>query len=237
MVDLSGGGSAGNSLVVKLSETLREAIYDGRIAAGEKLPSEARLTETHGVSRTVIREAIAALRADGLVESRRGAGVFVLPPDARSTRPFQDMDPARISSIIEVVELRVAVEVEMAALAALRRSPAQEEAIIEWHRAIKRCRELGEPTAPADFALHKAIADATNNRRFSEFLDMIGPGAIPRASFSQPTEPEYLDQIHREHEKIVAAISAGEPETARAAMREHLTSSLKRYRAILQRSM
>src|SRR5688572_587701 len=69
--------NSGVTLVVQVSNTLRNAILGGKYHPGEKLPSEAKLTEAHGVSRTVVREAIAALRADGLVEPRRGAGVFV----------------------------------------------------------------------------------------------------------------------------------------------------------------
>lgn len=68
---------------------LREQIVGGRFAVGEKLPSEARLTEAFSVSRTVIREAIATLRADGLVEPRQGAGVFVLAPAEPEVRPFR----------------------------------------------------------------------------------------------------------------------------------------------------
>lgn len=80
--------SAGN-LVAKVSEQLRRSIQAGEITPGTKLPSEARLTESFGVSRTVIREAIAALRADRLVEARQGAGVFVLEPQPPEAVPFK----------------------------------------------------------------------------------------------------------------------------------------------------
>src|SRR5690554_5593541 len=113
----SSGGKTG-TLVVQVSGSLREAILAGEYKPGDKLPSEARLTEKHGVSRTVVREAIAALRADGLVEPRRGAGVFVLEALSPPSLPFQNVDHARISSIIEMLELRSAVETEAAALAA-----------------------------------------------------------------------------------------------------------------------
>src|SRR3954468_11749941 len=100
------------TLVFQLSETLRQAIAGGQYAPGARLPSEAQLTEAHGVSRTVVREAIAALRADRLVEARQGAGVFVLEPQA-SARPtmlsLNNIDLARVSSMIELLELRAAV--------------------------------------------------------------------------------------------------------------------------------
>ncbi|SMQ85772.1 transcriptional regulator, GntR family [Devosia lucknowensis] len=225
----------GVTLVTQISDALRAMILHDELKPGDKLPSEARISELYGVSRTVVREAIAALRSDGLVEPRRGAGVFVMEMGPGTARPFQGVDHARISSIVELIELRAAVESEAAALAAIRRSPAQEEAIIERHREVQACIEAGRPTVDADFALHRTISEATNNSRFAEFMDLVGPNAIPRASVQLPADPEYLGQIHREHDRIVTAISNRESEAARAAMQEHLLGSQRRYRALLRR--
>ena len=227
----------GGTLVVQVASALRSAILSGQFKPGEKLPSEARLTEAPKVSRTVVREAIAALRSDGLVEPRRGAGVFVLEPVAAPGLPFQNIDHARISSIIELLELRAAVEVEGAGLAAVRRSPAQEEAILEAHRAVGKCIEAGDPTSAADFALHTAIAAATNNPRFVEFMELMGQNAIPRSTLADAVTDAsraYLSQIHEEHGRIVGAISNGDADVAREAMRTHLKGSQRRYRALLQ---
>ena len=225
------------TLVARLSDTLRRAIAAGQFPPGSKLPSEAQLTETHGVSRTVVREAIAALRADRLVEAQQGAGVFVLDPPGQ-IQAFGSLDHARVSSVIELLELRTAVEVEAAGLAALRRSPAQEEAIFERHHAVRDCLDAGVPTSEADFALHLAIAEATNNGRFREFLSMIGPRIIPRAAIrdgeNEADQSTYILLIDDEHQQIVAAISAGDEEAARAAMRRHLRGSQDRYRTLLR---
>lgn len=90
----------------------------------------------------------------------------------------------------------------------------------------------------ADFALHLAIAEATNNPRFGDFLSMIGSNLIPRKvlteSDSEPVPREYLDVISAEHHKIVNAILDGDEEAARAAMRQHLKGSQARYRALLR---
>jgi GntR family transcriptional repressor for pyruvate dehydrogenase complex len=212
------------SLVVKTSDELKEAIQAGTFKPGMKLPSEAKLTESMGVSRTVIREAIAALRADGLVEARQGAGVFVLEAQPQETLPFQNLNYERISSVIELLELRTGVEIEAAGLAAVRRSPQQEENIFICHRQVLSCLEAGQSTAEADFALHIAIADASNNPRFREFLTMIGNGVIPRAAL----------HLHKEHEQIIEAIATGDEDGAREAMRSHLKGSQMRYRAILR---
>ena len=226
------------TLVARLSDTLRRAIAAGQFPPGSKLPSEAQLTEAHGVSRTVVREAIAALRADRLVEAQQGAGVFVLEPPAPQIPTFGNLDQARVSSVIELLELRTAVEVEAAGLAALRRSPAQEEAIFERHHAVRNCLDAGVPTSEADFALHLAIAEATNNLRFREFLSMIGPRIIPRAAMRdgehEADQATYIMLIDDEHQQIVSAISAGDEETARSAMRRHLRGSQERYRALLR---
>lgn len=231
-------GKPTGTLVTRVSDKLRQAIQAGEFRPGEKLPSEAKLTEAHGVSRTVIREAIAALRSDGLVEARQGAGVFVLETSQPEIMPFQNLDFARISSVIELLELRTAVEVEAAALAAIRRSPQQEERIITCHRAVQASLEAGEPTPEADFALHLAIADAANNPRFREFLAMIGNGVIPRAALQPGADVSsdiYIAQLHKEHGQIVDAISNGDDAEAREAMRRHLRGSQNRYRAILRR--
>lgn len=233
-------GRSGGTLVMQMASALRQAILAGDYKPGDKLPSEARLTEIYKVSRTVVREAIAALRADKLVEARHGAGIFVLDLPVPHVQPFQDVDHARISSIIEILELRAAVETEAAELAAIRRSPAQEEAIMESLAAVQSCVEKGQATTAADFELHLAIADATNNPRFREFLEMMGTNIIPRAalqsSAAERTSESYLKQIQEEHNRIVSAISDGDGAAAREAMRAHLKGSQQRYRTLLRQS-
>jgi GntR family transcriptional regulator, transcriptional repressor for pyruvate dehydrogenase complex len=225
------------TLVERMSDALRHAILSGQFPSGSKLPSESRLTVAHGVSRTVVREAIAALRADRMVEARQGAGVFVLEGPPRPPISLQSIDPERVSSTIELLEMRTGVEVEAAGLAALRRSPAQEEAILDRHFAVHEALEAGRPTSEADFALHLAIAAATNNPHFSEFLTLLGENAIPRAALHSD-RPEkdsaYMKLIDEEHSRIVTAISNGDESAAREAMRAHLRGSQARYRALLR---
>lgn len=229
------------TLTARLSDSLRRSLAAGQFPPGSKLPSEAQLSGAHGVSRTVVREAIAALRADGLVEARQGAGVFVLDTGAvppAGLLSVRNIDPDRVSSMIEVLELRTAVEVEAAGLAALRRSPAQEEAILVRHFALRACLDAGIASSEADFALHLAIAEATNNPRFREFLAMIGRNVIPRAALrgdeSDADQASYIKLLDMEHDAIVTAISNGDEEGARAAMRRHLRGSQARYRALLR---
>lgn len=226
------------TLVLRLSEALRAQIEAGRYGPGDRLPSEARLTQEFEVSRTVVREAVAALRAEGLVEARQGAGVFVLEAEAAPALPFQKIDYARISTVLEMLELRTAVEVEAAGLAARRISPAQEEEMVVRMQVVETRAREGRDTAEADFELHIAIAHASNNPRFAEFLAMIGPEVIPRRALDpeaggQSEGAAYLATIAAEHVRIVHAILGRDAAAARQAMRHHLEGSQQRYRALL----
>lgn len=228
----------GGGLVAVIAEELRQAVLSGAFQAGEKLPSEAQLTARFSVSRTVIREAIAALRSDGLVEARQGAGVFVLERNQRPSLSLQVVDRERISVIIEMLELRAAVEIEAVALAAKRRSPAQDEAIHEAYRTIVNQARWGNSTTQADFAFHLAIANATNNTRFEEFLTIMGQALVPRSAL-EPAGAEYgaaryMPRIDEEHRMIAEAISACDEGAARDAMRRHLKGSQQRYREMIR---
>lgn len=225
------------SLVSKVGDNLRQAIMDGVYAPGQRLPSEIELTEAHGVSRTVIREAIAALRCDGLVDVRQGAGIFVLKPGA--TPPASSgVDRQRLSSDLEVLEVRTPLEIEAAGLAAQRRSPAQEEAIFACHAKLLACIEADQSIREADLALHMAIAAATNNPLFTAFLEQHGPAAIPQSKVVQEhqsaEQTAYRRLIHKEHEAIILAISDRNEVAAREAMQAHLRGSQMRYRDLLR---
>lgn len=224
------------NLAERVMARLSADIRGGRLVPGARLPTEQALTSELGVSRTVVREAVAALRADGLVVTRRGSGAYVADPSAG---PFRIPAPraAALRDILDVMELRLAVEVEAAALAAERASPRQVMAIRKAWRSIDTALRRGEGAVAEDFAFHRAIAEATGNRQFPGFLAYLGSHVIPRQSvrlsLDTPTERRaYLKRIQSEHSRIVAAIGAGDAGEARRAMREHLTRSLDRYRTL-----
>lgn len=226
-------------LTAQVIDNLRNRIESGDLVPGAKLPTESMLVQQFGVSRTVVREAIAALAADGYVEPRQGAGVFVL---ARPmvTRIALSVDASdRLSTALNVLELRMAIEIEAAALAAVRKSAAQEAAMRDAFAKFERLMEEGRPTAPADFEFHVAIAAATNNPLYKDTMESLGKRSIPR-EFLAPTAGDtihgesYLKRIHIEHEAILKAIIEGDQQGARDAMREHLTASQRRYQMLLQ---
>jgi len=233
-VKLSAGAPQAPTLVAQIRETIRGRIAGGIYKPGDRLPSEAMLTQEFGVSRPVVREAVAALHSDRLVEPRHGAGVFVLDPPAVPEMPYRNLDTARVSTLIEMLELRTAIEEDAAGWAALRRSPAQEEKIVEALDEFRNLSRAGAPTVEADFRFHLAIAEATNNPRFPEFLRLIGIAIIPRQAISEMEGStdmrDYLTMLDKEHGEILAAIQDGDDGAARAAMRRHLHNSQVRYR-------
>jgi GntR family transcriptional repressor for pyruvate dehydrogenase complex len=217
---------------------LRKRIFAGDYSPGSKLPTESQLTDIFGVSRTVIREAVAVLSADGMVQSRQGAGIFVMA-NARSAFSSIGGDRSnKISVALNVLEVRMGVEIEAAALAAQRRSASQDAAIQEaWHE-FGRLLASGTPTGKTDFAFHRAIAAATNNPFYIEVLDSLGSRTIP-CDVASPwgTESvltyEYQVGLHEEHRRILEAISHANANAAREAMRDHLARSQDRYRTRL----
>ena len=226
---------ASPSLAHALVERLSAEILSGRLAPGARLPTEQDLIATSGVSRTVVREAIAALRAEGLVVTRQGAGAFVAEG---SRRPFR-IDPADLGSLAEVLavmELRTGIEVEAAGLAAERASAADLRDIAAAHAAIGRAIERGDSAIDQDFAFHRSIAEATRNPQFPRFLEYLGRFIIPRQTIRVASDAAgrlaYLRTIQKEHLAIVKAIRAKSVRKARAAMHSHLSNSRKRYQRL-----
>lgn len=227
------------NLTQTLIKEIRERIASGNLKPGDKLPTEQKLVEEFGVSRTVIREAVAGLRADKLVEARHGVGVFVLdPPQQNDAFQYIGGDSDRVSTIVEALELRAAVEVEAAAIAAERCSPGQEARIREAYHDMIQVPKGSDDEVNMDFAFHIAIAHATNNSQFPKFLEFLGGRTIPRSQIKRPGETEE-DSIRRaqrlndEHRAIMEAICNRDPEAAREAMRTHLKGSQERYRRLI----
>jgi GntR family transcriptional regulator, transcriptional repressor for pyruvate dehydrogenase complex len=228
------------NLTDEVTERIKREISAGRLGPGERLPTEQELMTAMRVSRTVVREAVAALRADGLVTTRQGSGAYVATDVSRI--PFR-IDPEGLNSIddvLEVMELRLAIEVEAAARAAERIAPRRLAPISRALRAVQSAIRKGEGAVNEDFDFHLAIAEASGNQRFAELLEFLGRHVIPRQSvrlaLSLPAEQrKYLMRIQREHARIHEAIRNGDPGAARQAMRNHLTRSLMRYRRLAER--
>lgn len=223
-------------LARELIERLTDEITSGRLMPNARLPTEQEMIAAFGVSRTVVREALAVLRAEGLVEIRQGSGVYV----ARdlSNRPFR-IDPEGLNSIAEVVqvlELRIAVETESAGLAASRRRKPDLDRIAAASQAFEAAFAKGESAVDEDYDFHNAIGLATGNPYLSSFLGFIGRLIIPRRTIHLVGDPvrrrNYLARVMAEHDAIQGAIKSGDVGGAQGAMRAHLERSLARYRRL-----
>src|SRR5438552_13820473 len=148
--------AAAHKLSRGLFEQLAEQIKSGRLEPGARLPTEQALTRAARVSRTVVREAVAALRAEGLVITRQGVGAFVSAEPQRA--PFR-IEPERLQSlddILNVMELRLGVEIESAGLAAERATRAQVKAIAAALQALEEMAREGKSAVDEDLGLHRA---------------------------------------------------------------------------------
>jgi GntR family transcriptional repressor for pyruvate dehydrogenase complex len=220
----------------EIVERLAQQIIGGSLSAGAKLPSEQEMMVAMGVSRTVVREAVAALRARGLVVTRQGAGAFVSNDPRRQSYMIDPEGLGSLTSVIEVMELRMAVEAEAAAIASERASAVQLKAIRQAQKMFSKAVARGERSINEDYAFHDAIAVATQNGRFIEFLHFLGRLIIPRQSIRTFEDTDalrrYLQKVEREHQAIAEAVEARAPSKARELMRRHLLNGRERYRQL-----
>lgn len=217
------------NLTAALVDELRARIVDGRIAPGERLPSESSLIAEHGVSRTVVREAVTRLQAEGLVHTRRGSGSFALTPPAgpagtgRSVRTLQDR--------CHLLAFRIGVESEAAALAATART---EQHVAALRTALARFdQEHASPAAALahDFDFHRGVAEASGNPYYVDALTGLGPAMIAMPPHRLDAARGRTDRVTAEHRAVLDAVRARDPLAAAAAMRLHLTGSAWRLAA------
>ena len=227
------------SLTARTIESLKTLIGEGTLQVGDKLPTLAELGDKLGVSRTVIREAVAALRSDGLLEAKHGVGIFIRDPGKAVPSVSDDsmLEPlARLSlPFMDLLELRMAFEVHAAGLAAQRRSWAQEANMWDALKQFEASIENEEALDELDFIFHRSISEATNNLAFIEFFSVMSLKILPQPAFSRDLNPslitpDYIQNTVIEHRAICEAISAGNAEQAREAMQAHLNRSHQRYR-------
>ena len=223
------------TLSTDLASHLIERIRSRELPPGIKLPTEQDIMQAHQVSRTVVREALSHLQAAGWVETRHGVGTFVREPDPSPAFRVSADQLGTLREVIALLEFRISVETEAAALAAQRR---QEDNLIEMRRALDEFNTAlneGKDAVGADFYFHREIARASQNPHFVDLISSLGLGVIPRRRLQNPDlmSPDrqaYLRRVNLEHESIFNAIAAQDAEAARAAMRTHLSNSRDRLR-------
>ncbi len=224
-------GTLADRVTELLAADIRARVYPART----RLPTEQAMTEQYGVSRTVVREAIARLKSEGLVETRQGSGTVVRDPKASDAfRLGQDHGaiaehPAQ--GVLRVLELRRGIEAEMAALAAERRSAAELRQIEQALRGIARAAKDGGDGVQEDLGFHLAISRAAHNTHFTELLGMLTRALHDAIRLTRANEARRSDlaaQVQAEHEAIFEAIRARDPAAARTAAFMHMRNTGER---------
>lgn len=229
----AGGSFVTGTLASRVAEMLVNKIRCEDLAPGARLPSEQAMAQLFGVSRTVIREAIALLKVDGLLETRKGSGAFVRKPEMAHILRGDRLTEESIQSLLNVIEVRRGIEAETAALAAVRRSPGQLAEIEYALRRIEEAVAAGEDGVEEDAKFHQCIAAATGNPYWVRFVEMFASNirsAVKVTRANEARREDFARQVRAEHEKIVAAIAAGDAALARVAAAEHMEHAALRVR-------
>ena len=218
-----------SSLADRVIDLLRRSIIVGCLTPGTRLPTGQQMAEQYGVSLMVIREAISSLRADGLIESRQGAGVFVAEPGSNQPFRIQPLLSPGPEAVRKIFELRMSVEVSAAGLAATRAKHGQIVNLRRVHQRMSAEAASGSACIEEALAFHRAIAEATNNELFVEFIIFLGYSIresirLTRSNDGQQKMPEVL----AEHAAILDAICAGDAAKAQTAAMAHMTNSINR---------
>lgn len=216
-----------SSLGEEVCRALERRIRDGELRPGDRLPTEKQLAELFGVSRAVVREAVARLRAEGYVATRQGAGAFVSAQPGNASFKLAADGAGEPGGIAQVFELRLLVEAGAAELAARRRTAHDLRTLRRQLKAMAIALKQGADGSAADDAFHRAIADATHNPYVGRFVEFLG------RQFSETRRPTWADAgraaaAQREHEDIFAAVEAGDERAARAAAAAHLQHAAHR---------
>ena len=210
---------------------LREQVLSGQWPVGGRLPAETELAQRLEVGRSTVREAVRALVHAGLLETRQGSGTYV-----RSLTPGADWEPRlRRAAVLEAYEVREALEVQAARLAASRRTETDIEAL---HACLaERDRARGEDArfVEADLAFHRAVVAAAHNPLLAEMFDSFAAvlrEALIAIRSDQAVQGPDADAAHA---RLAAAIEAGDAAAAAQATHDHLDPTAANLRSLIDR--
>ena len=218
------------SLSDQVAEVIASEIRSGRLPVEKKLPTEAALCVQFSVSRTVIREAVSRLKSLGLVDSRQGSGIFV-KNIVFTPLNFDAKFAASKQAVIQMVEVRRALEAEVAGLAATRRTQTDIKQIRQAINALQNAVQEGGDGVDEDVRFHRAIADAACNPFLIGTLEYLGQfmrGVTRVTRANEARRTDFARQVQEEHGLIFKAIEAGDAHAARAAAASHMDNATKR---------
>lgn len=215
---------AGESAVDKVVAFLADDIRCRRLEPGARLPTEHALARQFDVSRPVVREAIARIKADGLAHSRRGSGLYVAGPLDRRSFKVGDGFAGDTGELLKLLELRLPLEIAMVRLAAARRSEQDLARMNAAQAALMRAEEASDTGIAADLTFHHAIAMASQNSYFADLAAYLGHVLhdAMHALYERGRHPGMRDATVAEHARILRAIEDRDPEAAALAVTMHL---------------
>ena len=223
--------STTRTLADRVSESLMRKIVGEELPPGAQLPSEQVMATSFGVSRTVVREAISRLKSEGLIDTRQGRGAFVRAD--RSDVPLRfGIDPANpLSSLLNILELRLGLDAEIAGLAAVRRTRDQMAAIQRALNEIDHASAAGRDAVAEDLEFHLAIAQATQNPLFFQLIRFLGSSFYSAIAVTRANEERaetLAKEARSEHKAIAKAISKRDQIAAANAARTHIENASRR---------
>lgn len=220
-----------DTLVERVVSAIRAEIDSGRLAAESRLPTEQQLAEQLNVSRSVVREAVAQLKADGVLIARRGLGSYISQTPSGTVFRFPGSQ-GRKPDLVQMFEMRLWIETQAAAIAARRRDADDLERMAAALGTMEDPRSDFATASAADVAFHRAIAEASKNDYFVAFHDFLGGqlAAARRTAWENSATPAVggsADAL-REHRALYQAIADGDRQAAAGCAEAHLRASAKR---------
>ena len=216
----------------EVSGDLHRRIARGELKPGDRLPTEKALGNAFGVSRAVVREAVARLKADGLIETRQGSGAFIVEaPKTINLRFWQGAGP-ELDELRDIFELRAMVEGSVAELAAQRRDTKDIKAMAEQLQAMDDALAGNRDGTEADDNFHIALARATHNSYIGRLVEFLGRHFSDSRKLSwlgTRRELAHPQEAQREHRALFEAISRGNTEAARRCAQDHLRGTAGRF--------
>ncbi len=223
----------------EVAVSISNAIESGQLKPGDRLPTEAELSERFGVARTVVREAISFLRYNGVVDSRRGVGAFVADPSKRSAFRISPACFEIRKQIVQLLQLRTGVQAGASAIAAESRTDEQMAEIEGIFKKMEAADLLGpeaalEERVDLELLLYRKITVASGNPYYVDVVSMIETNIqnnLRSAFLKNAAASEFGTEILDEHRAVIVALAAGDAEAARLATRQRFERAAERLAA------
>lgn len=226
-----------------VAERIERLITDGVLKVGQALPSERRLCEKLGTSRSALREGLRVLRGLGIIETRHGSGSFVARLSAEhDNSPLMHLFSTQPRTVYDLLEVRALLESEAARLAALRATVADLVSIRRRYEDMVAREQDTRSTSPEDHArldhdFHRAISEASHNAVLVHTLQSLSDLMLSSVFASVNNlyhRPAHKRLIDRQHHRLYQAIMDRQPERAERIAREHINSVRESFMEIEQ---